>query len=115
MSIRFHRTRDPIARPTAVERATGGHYPSVNLSLTAGYLVDILDSARKHGISDADIRHAWTHALRYVLQEYDGEARLLVLGLARDGSLLELVAVEADQPSRIIHADRMRPKFYGYL
>ncbi|MCU1483098.1 MAG: hypothetical protein JWQ19_3884, partial [Subtercola sp.] len=37
------------------------------------------------------------------------------LGPARDGALLELVAITADQPPRIIHADRMRPKFLDLL
>lgn len=77
--------------------------------------MEIRESARKHGIADADILHAWENALRIVPQEYDYELRLLVLGPARDGALLELVAVEADQPTRIIHADRMRPKYLDYL
>jgi len=29
--------------------------------------------------------------------------------------MLELVALPADEPTRIIHADRLRPKFYKYL
>jgi len=29
--------------------------------------------------------------------------------------MLELVAVPADEPIRIIHADGLRPKFYDYL
>jgi hypothetical protein len=78
-------------------------------------VVEVGDSARKHGIADADILHAWENALRIVPQEYDYETRLLILGPARDGALLELVVVEADQPNRVIHADRMRPKFLDYL
>lgn len=77
--------------------------------------MDVAGSARKHGVADADILHAWEHALRIVPQEYDAETRLLVLGPARDGALLELVVVAADQPHRVIHADRMRPKFLDYL
>jgi uncharacterized DUF497 family protein len=77
--------------------------------------VEIRASARKHGIADADIHHAWQNALRIVSQEYDTETRLLVLGPARDGALFELVAITADQPPRIIHADRMRPKFLDLL
>lgn len=77
--------------------------------------MEITGSARKHGIADADILHAWDHALRIVPQEYDNETRLLVLGPSRDGALLELVVVEADRPTRVIHADRMRPKFLDYL
>ena len=77
--------------------------------------MEVAASARKHGLSDADIRHAWAHALRFVVQDYDGQERLLVLGPARDGALLELVVVPVEQPQRIIHADRMRPKFLDYL
>lgn len=47
--------------------------------------------------------------------EYDGEERLLVIGPDRHGIMLELVAVPVDTPTRIIHADRLRPKFYDYL
>ena len=56
--------------------------------------------------------HAWENAIRYVEFEYDGEERLLVIGADRRGRMLELVAVPAREPTRIIHADRMRPKFH---
>lgn len=75
----------------------------------------ITASARKHGIADADILHALRHPFRYVEQEYEGELRTLVLGADRSGRLLELVVVPHDDPQRVIHADRMRPKFYDYL
>jgi hypothetical protein len=29
--------------------------------------------------------------------------------------MLELIAVPATEPTMIIHADRLRPKFYDYL
>jgi len=66
-------------------------------------------------VSDGDIRHAWETAMRYVEYEYDGEERLLVIGADRHGRLLEIVAVPADEPTRIIHAATLRPKFYDYL
>jgi hypothetical protein len=47
--------------------------------------------------------------------DYDGDERLLVIGADRYGRMLELVAVPADEPTRIIHADRLRPKFYEFL
>ncbi|WP_234354111.1 hypothetical protein [Janibacter massiliensis] len=53
--------------------------------------------------------------MRLVEYEYDGEERLLVIGPDRLGRLLELVAVPVTEPSRIIHADRLRPKFFDYL
>ncbi|MEM1331826.1 MAG: hypothetical protein AAGG08_00075 [Actinomycetota bacterium] len=72
-------------------------------------------SARKHGIGDAAIIHAWENALRYVEYEYDGEERLLVIGPDLSVHLLELVAVPADEPTRIVHADQLRPKFHDFL
>lgn len=75
----------------------------------------ITDSARKHKISDKDITHAFENAIRYVEYEYDGEERLLIIGTDTVGRLLELVAVPAGEPNRIIHADRLRAKFYDYL
>ena len=77
--------------------------------------VQITSSARKHDIDDDDITHAWENALRYVEYEYDGEERLLVIGPDTSGNLLELVAVPADEPTRIVHADRLRPRFHDFL
>ena len=77
--------------------------------------VEIVGSARKHGITDDNIAHAWNNAIRLVEYEYDGEERLLVVGPDQQGRMLELVAVPAGDPTRIIHADRLRPKFFDYL
>ena len=77
--------------------------------------MEITGSARKHVIPDADIEHAWNHAIRFVEQDYAGEVRLLVIGPDSGARLLELVAVPAVNPDRIIHADVCRPKFYDYL
>ena len=77
--------------------------------------MEVTASARKHGLTDADVLHAWRNVMRTVVQDYDGETRLLAIGPALDGALLELVVVPADQPVRVIHADRLRPKFYDLL
>lgn len=77
--------------------------------------MEITASARSHGVDDVSINHAWENALRYVEYEYDGEERLLVIGPDTAGNLLELVALPADAPTRIIHADRLRPKFHDFL
>ena len=53
--------------------------------------------------------------MRLVEYDYDGDERLLVIGPDRHGRLLEIVAVPATEPTRIIHADALRPKFYDYL
>jgi uncharacterized DUF497 family protein len=77
--------------------------------------VEIADSARKHGVSDASIVHAWENAIKLAEYEYEGEERLFVIGPDESGNLLELVAVPVVEPTRIIHADRLRPKFYDAL
>ncbi|WP_319455140.1 MULTISPECIES: hypothetical protein [unclassified Mycobacterium] len=76
--------------------------------------MEITNSARKHGIEDADMLHAVANAIRIIEQEYDAEVRSLVIGADRAARLLELVVVN-DEPARIIHADVLRPKFYDYL
>lgn len=75
----------------------------------------VVRSALKHGYNIDDIRHAFTNAQRLVEYEYQGQERLLIIGPARDGTLMELVAVDLPDPDRIIHADTLRPKFYDYL
>lgn len=77
--------------------------------------MEVRDSARRHGIDDADILHAWANAIRLVEYDYRGQDRLLVIGPDRNGRLLEVVAVPAAEPTRIIHADTLRPKFFDYL
>lgn len=74
--------------------------------------MEIADSARKHGISDDDIRHAVQMALRTISQDPD---RLLVIGADRSGQLLEIVVLDPDDDPIAIHAMRLRRKFYRYL
>jgi uncharacterized DUF497 family protein len=77
--------------------------------------VKVRRSACKHGVTEQDIAHAFRNAVKFIPYEYDGEERLLVIGPARNGAMLELTAVPADDPDRIIHADDLRPSFYHYL
>lgn len=77
--------------------------------------MQILNSARKHGVADEDIRHALANIIRYREQDYDGETRIFVIAPARDGRFLELVLVPSDDPTRVIHADILRPSHYDYL
>jgi hypothetical protein len=70
-------------------------------------------SARKHGISDADIEHAVSHAMSIDDQEDDLR---LYLGPARDASLVEVATVvHADRVETAIHAMGMRPKYRRFL
>lgn len=61
-------------------------------------------SARRHGIPDDDILHAWRMAM--ILHELDGY--IMVVGPSQSGQLIE-IAVNAN--NEIFHADRARPKF----
>lgn len=101
----------PVARTSSL----------VNLRLTTGVSpsrvggVRLTDSAFRHGIAEADILHAFRNAVRLVEIEQYGEERLVVIGPDRAGNWLELVAMPAHDADRIIHADRLRPKFYELL
>lgn len=77
--------------------------------------MEIRDSARKHGVEDDDIRHAWRNVVATAEQEFDGELRIIAIGPARDGALLELVLVPAGIPVRVIHAAAARPSFRARL
>ncbi|MGH3936682.1 MAG: hypothetical protein ACRDS1_17160 [Pseudonocardiaceae bacterium] len=77
--------------------------------------MEIADSARKHGVTDADIRHAVQQALRAVRQSDD---RVLFIGPAGNGSPLEVVVLDAvgeDEPAVAIHAMPLRRKFREHL
>lgn len=69
-------------------------------------------SARKHGISDADIEHAVSHAMS--IDDRDNGTRLY-LGSARNADLLEVATIVDDELEIAIHAMKMRPKFRRLL
>lgn len=76
--------------------------------------MEIRDSARKWGVSDRDMLHAFRNAMKVIEREYQGREQLLIIGPARSGGLLELI-VPCDEPQRIIHAMPLRPAFRRYL
>ncbi|MEA2370729.1 MAG: hypothetical protein QOH12_1123 [Solirubrobacteraceae bacterium] len=69
--------------------------------------------ARKHGISDADILHAVRAAMRRIVLD---EELTMLIGAARDGSLLEVgvLGIDGDDPV-VVHAMALRPKFHTFL
>jgi hypothetical protein len=70
-------------------------------------------SARKHGISDADIEHAVNHAMSIDDQEDDLR---LYLGPARNADLIEVATVvRGDHEEAAVHAMKMRPKYRRFL
>jgi len=75
--------------------------------------VDLYDSARKHGVDDADIRHAVEHAL---VAAEDDDGKVLYLGPDRAGNMLEVVTVtRTDDTEVAIHAMRMRRSYEPLL
>jgi len=73
---------------------------------------EIHEAARKHGVSDADIAHAYRNAVVVSVIDDHGGLRSLILGPSRSGNLLELVAlVLAPADHLVIHAMPARQTF----
>lgn len=72
-------------------------------------------SARKHGVADADIRHAIDHAL--VIEDIGEDPdRWLVLGPDRAANMLEVVVLTTVEGTQLaIHAMGMRPTYERLL
>lgn len=71
--------------------------------------MDVHRSARRHGVADDDIDHAYRHPVAWV-ELGDDPPRCLVVGPARSGNLLELVVIETDASELlVIHAMALRP------
>ncbi len=76
-------------------------------------MVEIRESARKRGHTDADI----LHAARHVVAEFQGTDQVLILvGYTAAGTLLEvgLANPYGDDPY-IVHCMDLRPKFRRLL
>lgn len=69
--------------------------------------MEIADSARRHGIEDEDLIHAFHNAIR----AYRVEDVLMLIGADRSGRLLEVGAVDEAGRCRIIHAMPARDKY----
>jgi hypothetical protein len=78
--------------------------------------VDIYPSARKHGVSDNDLRHAVANALYRGELEEGPPTRVLYLGPDRAANLLEVVVIQRDDGSELaIHAMKMRRGYVELL
>ena len=67
----------------------------------------ILASARKHGISDDDMLHAYRHPIRV----FDLDDLTMLIGPDTSARLVEIGIVEAEGIEFIVHAMAARPKF----
>jgi hypothetical protein len=72
---------------------------------------EILPSARKHGISDADMMHA----LRNPVGSFDLDEITMTIGASTSGHLLEIGYIPLTTQVLIIHAMSARGKFLRYL
>lgn len=72
----------------------------------------IIDSARRHDVTEADMLHAFRNPVRTFLV---GEDMTMVIGADLSGRLIELGVVESrDEPGLVIvHAMPARQKFLG--
>jgi uncharacterized DUF497 family protein len=71
------------------------------------------ESARKHGVSVADIEHVIRHPMHVIRREDGGR---LYLGAGRNAELLEVITVlKADGSELAIHAMKMRPRYANLL
>jgi hypothetical protein len=70
----------------------------------------IAPSARKHGISDDDMRHALRNPIR--VADLDDDLTMFI-GPARDGTLVEVGVAATSTGPVIVHAMRARPKFFS--
>lgn len=68
----------------------------------------IAPSARKHGVSDEDIRHAYADPIR-VFELDDGF--LMLIGPNAAGLFLEIGVVEGSTSPVVVHAMQAREKF----
>lgn len=68
----------------------------------------IVASARKHGVRDDDLLHAFNNPTR--AEDLD-EGLTMLVGPDRAGNLLEVGVVESDDGPVIVHAMPARPKY----
>lgn len=67
----------------------------------------ILQSARKHGIHDHDMLHAYRNPTRV----FDLDDLTMLVGAATDGQLLEIGVADTEGIEFIVHAMVARDKF----
>lgn len=77
-------------------------------------------AAQKHGIEDADAGHAMENAIAVFREDApdpsDEDDRLVFLGPARDGAMLEVMALELDSGDLlVIHTMKIRRKYRDRL
>lgn len=67
----------------------------------------IIASARKHGIADDDMLHAFNHPISY--EDLD-DGLVMIIGPTRSAHLIELGFVDTDDGPVVVHAKTARRK-----
>lgn len=77
-------------------------------------MIEVEDSALKHGLVEDEVRHAWNHLLEYVRYK-DGKLppHYLGLGILPDGKTAELAAYSDGLDWHVFHA--MTPPTKGFM
>lgn len=68
----------------------------------------IVESARKHGVSDETILHAFNNPI--LAEDFD-EGMTMFIGPDRAGNLYEIGVVSTDEGPIVVHAMKARPKY----
>jgi hypothetical protein len=68
----------------------------------------ILDIARKHGVTDETILHAFNNPI--LVEDLD-EGFTMFIGPDQAGNLYEIGVVESDDGPVVVHAMQARPKY----
>lgn len=68
----------------------------------------VIASARKHGIDDDDILHAFNHPVRY--EDLD-DGFVMIIGATRSAQLVEIGFIDTDDGPVIVHAMTARRKY----
>jgi hypothetical protein len=68
----------------------------------------IIASARKHGLADDDILHAFNHPVCY--EDLD-DGFVMIVGPTRSAQLIELGLIDTDHGPVIVHAMTARRKY----
>jgi hypothetical protein len=76
--------------------------------------VEIRPSARKHGISDDDVRHAIDNAIAAITRPEQPEFTMLI-GPDTNARLLEVGIIETDDQDYVIHAMSARDKYLSMI
>lgn len=76
--------------------------------------VEIRPSARKHGVSDDDIRHAIDNATAAITRPEQPDFTMLI-GPDASARLLEVGIIETDDQDYVIHAMTARNKYLAML